>query len=66
MVRQRPIVVAALLPLFCSSCGTSHRHSTFMIDCLRRVENHTPAKLRMEVAKRECGWSPKRTVRSPT
>jgi hypothetical protein len=57
-VRVRAVLVA-LLPLFCGGCGDIHKHTTPMIECLRRVENHTPRDHRVEVAKRECGWSPK-------
>ena len=52
-------VLVALLPLLCTACGDIHRHTTPMIECLRRVENHNPPGHRAEVAKRECGWSPK-------
>jgi hypothetical protein len=30
-----------------------------MMKGLRRVENHTLPALRIEAAKRECGWSPR-------
>jgi hypothetical protein len=53
------LTIAALLPLFCAACGDIHKHTTPMIECLRRVENHTPRDHRVEAAKRECGWSPK-------
>jgi hypothetical protein len=59
MVRKNSIAIAALVPLFCSSCGSADKYRTPMMKCLRRVENHTRAALRVEVAKRECGWSPK-------
>ena len=52
-------VLLVLLPLLCTACGDIHKHTTPMIECLRRVENHNPPGHRAEIAKRECGWSPK-------
>jgi hypothetical protein len=60
LARRSSIVTAALLPLFCSSCGNAEKYRTPMMKCLRHVENHTTPALRIEVAKRECGWSPRR------
>ena len=51
-------VLLVLLPLLCAACGDIHKHTTPMIECLRRVENHNPPGHRAEIAKRECGWSP--------
>jgi hypothetical protein len=59
VTRGLRLTIAALLPLAGAACGDIHKHTTPMIECLRRVENHTPRAHRIEAAKRECGWSPK-------
>jgi len=57
--RRKTAALVALLPLVGAACGDIHKHTTPMIECLRRVENHNPRGHRAEIARRECGWSPR-------